>query len=677
MIKATRVTIESPITDLTVASGISASVGGKSVSGTPTGGGSSTVATVSSAAELTTALANANITTIVLNSSFAASPTITRSLTINFGTYTITGDVTFSHAGTGTSILTGTAANSIIGDLTVNTANASLNNGVRVSGSVNVVNVEVGTWTESADGNSLTITVSDGASITVTGSPGSVTVTEDASGNLTVTVNPGATVTNITTNAPVNIVVSSGATVTSITAGTGSDNTTIINDGTTGTVAANAPINLVANVAPAATVIGASGNVTTSGTDAASVNIVMDVTAPTLSAPSVSAVGDVTASLEFTSNEAGRYYYLVYAAAAAAPDAATIKAQGAGVTKGVGTAVAAVNTVNVTRLSASTAYKAYVMVEDTAGNLSAVATINITTTGADSSIPVALNDIMVDADKIVIGLFQTVSGEDSGIADVSIDDFSLIKDYGLVGEEVISGIRLSIDPLGGTWEYNILPPTGQVFVPGTYRLTLSKAGYETAYVTVEIAEPYPAPVPGTVNGDMMHWKIETDGLEANTVFDIQLKDGSFISIATDVNGDIIFNEEHLQALIDNGPDTLQIRRSASDTHSASTWVDLLEVTSMGDAPTAIIRSAGADGLWNTGDEMIINTTATSYNHVEWKIGNGGWNGHISGTPAFLGGVGGPSNTEISNLTIPSATTSVKIRRQGMFNMLPSATYEVP
>ena len=1086
-INVTGVTIQPSIANLTIASGISASVGGKSVSGTPAsggggGGGSPTAASVGSAAELTTALANGSITTITLNSSFTASPTITRSITMNFGTHTITGDVTFSHAGTGTTVLTGTAASSIVGDLTVNTANASFNNGIRVSGSVNVVNVKVGSWTESADGNTLTITDPDGAIITVTGSPGSVTVTQDAGGKLTVTVNPGANVTNITTNAPVNIVVSAGATVTSITAGAGSDNTTITNDGTTGTVAANAPINLVANVAPAKTVTGASGSVTTSGTNAASVNVVRDLTPPTLSSPSVSAVGDVTASLNFTSNKAGRYYYLVYAVAAAAPDAASIKAQGAAIAKGAGTAAAAntvkvtsltaataykaylmvedaaenasavatidfttiaaltvtsshgsgpvlwgtavslasapgadiyytvdgsdpttasllytkplvitqnatikamaakagmansavfsaeftvsanpagqiigfegpeysvgplpaptwqtkedrvsvvssnaasgtnslrvgtvgggdgwadlpvilnntmkpveisvkinpqgyypgnydggymsfggigvmqaggenwagalflqlqkpsgaelkaehrticlrspawdtwngygkvigtyeatgyhaitmrwdwaadkliikivkpsgavidyeeplngttamsyirlyganewrqqywawyddlsirtvtpdttaptlsgtsasevtqttatlnftsdeagtyyylvyataaaapdaktikalgdaaargsgmahaaPNTISVTGLTAATAYKAYVIVEDTAGNDSAVATIDITTT-TDSAIPVTLNGIIVDADRIIIGVYKTVSGQDSGIDDLSILDFSLIKDFGQPGEQAITGISLSIDPLGGTWEYDILPPTGQVFAPGTYRLTFSKAGYQAKYVTVEIAEPYPAPVPGTVNGDMMHWKIETDGLEANTDYDIQLKDDSLIWITTDANRDIIFNADEMQALIDQGPDTLQIRRCASDTNSASAWVDLLAVTSMGEAPTGIIRGAGPDGIWGTGDEQLINTTETYYMHVEWKIGDGGWNGDISGTPAFLGGVGGMSATEISGLTIPSPATSIKIRRQGQWDMLASATYEVP
>ena len=104
-----------------------------------------------------------------------------------------------------------------------------------------------------------------------------------------------------------------------------------------------------------------------------------DTTAPTLSSTSASDVTSSGATLNFTSDEAGTYYYLVYAAAAAAPDAATVKAQGAAVAKGSGTATASANTASVTGLAASTAYKAYVIVEDAAGNASAVSTIDINT----------------------------------------------------------------------------------------------------------------------------------------------------------------------------------------------------------------------------------------------------------------------------------------------------------
>jgi len=108
--------------------------------------------------------------------------------------------------------------------------------------------------------------------------------------------------------------------------------------------------------------------------------------APVLSAPGASDVTHTAANLNFTSGEAGTYYYLVYSAADAAPDKAAVKAQGTAVVKGTGAALAATNTVIVSGLAPSTAYKAYVVVEDAAGNISDVATINITTTAAPDTV---------------------------------------------------------------------------------------------------------------------------------------------------------------------------------------------------------------------------------------------------------------------------------------------------
>jgi len=107
---------------------------------------------------------------------------------------------------------------------------------------------------------------------------------------------------------------------------------------------------------------------------------------PVLSAVGVSAVTQTTATLNFTSDKAGNYYFLVYSAGDNAPDAATIKAQGEAAAKGTGTAAAAANAAQVTGLTASTAYKAYVIVEDAEENISNVAVISFTTTTAEMPI---------------------------------------------------------------------------------------------------------------------------------------------------------------------------------------------------------------------------------------------------------------------------------------------------
>lgn len=107
-----------------------------------------------------------------------------------------------------------------------------------------------------------------------------------------------------------------------------------------------------------------------------------DVTAPVLSAQSASSITQTTATLNFTAGEAGTYFYLVYPSASSAPDSATVVSQGASaptVVKGTSSATASANAVSVTGLSAGTAYKAYVVVRDSSGNVSLVSTISLTT----------------------------------------------------------------------------------------------------------------------------------------------------------------------------------------------------------------------------------------------------------------------------------------------------------
>ena len=115
--------------------------------------------------------------------------------------------------------------------------------------------------------------------------------------------------------------------------------------------------------------------------------VTVNTGAPTLSSVSASSVAGTTANLNFTSNQAGTYFYLVLAAAATAPDAATIIAQGTSVTKGSSSASASTNTVAISGLSESTAYKTYLVVRHAAGGISAVSNVAMTTTIAVPSVP--------------------------------------------------------------------------------------------------------------------------------------------------------------------------------------------------------------------------------------------------------------------------------------------------
>ena len=121
----------------------------------------------------------------------------------------------------------------------------------------------------------------------------------------------------------------------------------------------------------------------------ASDNATYDTTAPILSAVSVDTLTETTADLNFTSDESGTYYYLVYLETDPAPSAATIKAQGAAVANGSAAATAATaEDVTMSSLTASTNYTVYLIVEDAAGNQSLVSDTDFLT-APDTSAPTA------------------------------------------------------------------------------------------------------------------------------------------------------------------------------------------------------------------------------------------------------------------------------------------------
>jgi hypothetical protein len=110
-----------------------------------------------------------------------------------------------------------------------------------------------------------------------------------------------------------------------------------------------------------------------------------DVTPPTTTAaPAISvAAADTTASVTQTINETGTGYYLVLAAAAAAPTVAAVKA---GTSFAMTAATPAV--VSLTGLTASTAYKYYFVAKDTANNDQAAVSAGLAiTTTADITPP--------------------------------------------------------------------------------------------------------------------------------------------------------------------------------------------------------------------------------------------------------------------------------------------------
>jgi hypothetical protein len=114
---------------------------------------------------------------------------------------------------------------------------------------------------------------------------------------------------------------------------------------------------------------------------------VADSVAPVLTSTSATSVGATTATLNFTSDEAGTYFYLVHPATDPPPSAATVVALGSAVAADSGTALASANTAALTGLTQGSNLTAYVVVRDSAGNISLVSPISLSTSVSTSSVP--------------------------------------------------------------------------------------------------------------------------------------------------------------------------------------------------------------------------------------------------------------------------------------------------
>jgi hypothetical protein len=233
------------------------------------------------------------------------------------------------------------------------------------------------------------------AQTTLTGSPQSMAVTIDTTAPtvtlaaMAATSGSGTVTFTVTGNEPISCSTLSTTSGTDFTfTGISSLSGIAQTSPTVCTITAISTASLVGETATATIAAASSfsitdttGNAQTTLTDSpqsTSVTIV-DTTGPVLTLTSASAISSIAADLNFTSNEVGTYYFLVYAAADGPPDAATIVAQGTAIAKGTSSAIAAANAANAAGLSPNTAYKAYVVVKDAANNLSAVSTIAFTT----------------------------------------------------------------------------------------------------------------------------------------------------------------------------------------------------------------------------------------------------------------------------------------------------------
>ncbi|MDR1868049.1 MAG: fibronectin type III domain-containing protein [Treponema sp.] len=167
-----------------------------------------------------------------------------------------------------------------------------------------------------------------------------------------------------------------------------------------------------------------------------------DKTAPTLTAGTTTGLSESGATVKFTSNEAGTYYYLVYLASVTeGPSKEVVKAQKDGTdvkVKGSGSATTSETSIEVSGLDANTSYKAYIIVEDAAGNQSKVLAITFATTNEPDSRSVLTavtgsdqDGNTVDAHELTAtAKFTSAAAIPAGVTLSATDDFTITASDG-------------------------------------------------------------------------------------------------------------------------------------------------------------------------------------------------------------------------------------------------------
>ncbi|GHV32618.1 hypothetical protein AGMMS4952_23310 [Spirochaetia bacterium] len=264
--------------------------------------------------------------------------------------------------------------------------------------------------------------------------------------------------------------------------------------------------------------------------------VVPATTVPVLSAGSVSDLSTATgttATLKFTSGEAGTYYYVVLASGVSAPTAATVKVQGTAAAKGTAAAIAAVNTISVTGLTPSSTYTAYIVVEDTAGNLSSVltisgvnpviATVPVSFSGltADDSASVTTTKLTLTFDTVITGLTEddiTITANETGATPGTLSGAGPVYELTVSGISAGGSITVAVAKAGYTFTPASKTVTVQYIapipVPVTPMITITRGlDYDDDNITptpgpnIEIEDTDPEDLiiwPFTVNSDMTH-----------------------------------------------------------------------------------------------------------------------------------------------------------------------------
>ena len=202
----------------------------------------------------------------------------------------------------------------------------------------------------------------------------------------------------------------------------------------------------------------------------------VDTTAPTLTAGTATRTGETTATVKFTSDEAGSYYYEVVNSGENQP---TIDTAGTGTTCGT-----TEQTISLTNLSDTSAKDIYIVVKDAAANVSQPLKITIPAYIAPSygisASPAALNFGSKTVDYTEAPVAQTVTLTNTGNQNVTVD-LPTSTNYIITAGEGFTNDTATLAP-NGTAAFTVQPKTGLGASDYSETLTISGSNGTSANV---------------------------------------------------------------------------------------------------------------------------------------------------------------------------------------------------
>ena len=225
--------------------------------------------------------------------------------------------------------------------------------------------------------------------------------------------------------------------------------------------------------------------------EAVTLNVSSDTTAPTLTGGGATRTSETAATVKFTSNEAGSYYYTVVESGAAEPDVST---------SGTGTACDTTEqTISLTSLAGAGAKDIYIVVKDAAGNISGKLKIEIPAYVAPSY-GISADPSALDFGSAMEGYSsapaaQTVTITNTGNQTITLNQ-PTATDFNI---GTLSTTDLSA---GGTATFTVQPKTGLTAGNHSETLTISGSNGASAQVAISFTVTETAPATYTLTVEL-------------------------------------------------------------------------------------------------------------------------------------------------------------------------------